>query len=243
MADDVKKVQGSGGLDHSIALEYAFEYEEDKKNYQIALLIAIIFHVLLIWAKIPEGSGPDINNGPKEEKKMRRVILTPPPEQKLEEIKMKKKAKKVPVPDPTPDEPEPIVPVETDVEDDIVDENMDEFLVGVPDAPPTPTGPVRNGIAGLEPPVYDIGQLQRNVIYPELGKKARMQGMVILEVVLRKDGTVGDIKVIGGLRALGFPDAAIRAVKRLKFTPGKLRGVPVDVIMVLTVHFQLKKGK
>lgn len=240
---EVKNNPNATGQDHSIALEYAFEYNEDKKNYQIALLIAIIFHVVLIWAKLPEGSGLEINNGPKEEKKVRRVILTPPPEQKLEELKMKQKAKKVPVPDPTPDEPEPIVPVDTDVNDDILDENIDDFLVGVPDAPPMPTGPVRDGMAGLERPVYDVAQLQRNAVYPELGKKARMQGMVILEVVLKKDGTVGDCKVLGGLRALGFPEAATRAAQRLSFTPGKLRGIPVDVIMVLTVHFKLKSGK
>jgi len=242
MADNIKN-SNPKGMDHSIAMEYVFEYKEDKKNYQIALLIAIIFHVVLIWAKIPEGNGPNIDNGPKEEKKVRRVILTPPPEQKLEEIKMKQKAKKVPIPDPTPDEPEPIVPIDTDVDDEILDDNLDDFIVGTPDAPPMPTGPVRDGIAGLKKPVYTISQLQRNAVYPELGKKARMQGIVILEVILKKDGTVGDCKVIGGLRALGFPESAIRAAKRLKFEPGKLRGVPVDVIMVLTIHYKLKSGK
>ncbi len=226
--------------DHSLAVDLAWESEEDKKNYKIALLIALVFHIILIWVSIPDFGNRNFVEERKDEKIMRRVILRPPPEQQMQQLQLQKKMQKVPVPDPTPDKPEPIVPIDTNENQEL---NMDDdYIIGVPDAPPLPDGPIRDGTVGLERPVYNLGQLQGNVIYPELGKKAGMQGYVILEVVLKKNGIVGSVRVIGGpLRALGFPEAAIRAVKKMRFTPGKLRGQPVDVILTLTVTFKLRR--
>ncbi len=240
MAEEAKNTSTlSQEVDHSLAAELVWETEEDKKNYKIALLVAILLHIFLIWWQMPELHGQQFVEEAKQEKIMRRVVLRPPPEQQLQQLQLQKKVKKVPVPDPTPDEPEPIVPIEAE-ESQNLQVTDDDYIIGIPDAPPAPSGPVREGVAGLEKPQYDIRQLQANVVYPELGKKARMQGFVLLEVVLQKDGTVGSVRVIGGtLRSLGFPEAAIRAVKKLQFTPGKLRGQPVDVIMTLNVRFQL----
>ena len=226
--------------DHSLVSDLAWESEDDKRNYKIALLIALVFHIILIWVSIPDFGNKNFVEEKKNEKIMRRVVLRPPPEQQMKRLQMQKKRQMVPVPDPTPDKPEPIVPIETNDQQDL---NMDDdYIFGVPDAPPAPTGPIRDGTVGLERPVYDLAQLQQNVIYPELGKNAGLQGYVILEVVLKKNGTVGKVRVIGGpLRALGFPEAAIRAVKKMRFTPGKLRGQPVDVILTLTVTFKLKR--
>ena len=229
-------------VDQSIAAEFAWEFEEDRKNYKIALFIAILVHIFLIWWQMPDMGGQEFVVDEKEERIMRRVILRPPPEQALQQVQLQQKVQKVPVPDPTPDEPEPIVPIETNENDQELNMDVDDYIIGIPDRPPVPTGPVREGVAGLERPVYDLAQLQSNVIYPELGKKAGMQGFVILEVILQKDGTVGNVKVLGGnLRSLGFPEAASRACKKLRFTPGKLRGQPVDVIMTLNVQFQLSR--
>ncbi|PJB77231.1 MAG: hypothetical protein CO090_09160 [Acidobacteria bacterium CG_4_9_14_3_um_filter_49_7] len=239
MAEDLIR-SGLYADDHSLASDLAWESEDDKRNYKIALLVALVFHIILIWVSIPDFGNKNFVEEKKNEKIMRRVVLRPPPEQQMKQLQLQKKMQKVPVPDPTPDKPEPIVPIETSDDQQI---NMDDdYIIGVPDAPPAPTGPIRDGTAGLTRPVYDLGQLQQNVVYPELGKKAGFQGYVILEVVLKKDGTVGNVRVIGGpLRALGFPEAAIRAVKKMKFTPGKLRGQPVDVILTLTVNFKLRR--
>lgn len=212
------------------------------ENYKIALFVAILVHIFLIWWQMPELSGQQFVEDAKEERIMRRVILRPPPEQALQQIQLQQKVQKVPVPDPTPDEPEPIVPIGTNEDQQQLDMDVDDYIIGIPSAPPVPTGPVRDSVAGLEKPVYDLAQLQANVIYPELGKKAGMQGYVILEVILQKDGYVGDVRVLGGnLQSLGFPEAAMRAVKKLRFTPGKLRGQPVDVIMTLNVQFRLNR--
>ena len=240
MADEVSRADKFAAEDHSLAVDLAWEAEEDQKSFKIALFVALLFHIVLIWASIPDMGNKDFVQDKKEEKIMRRVVLRPPPEQKLQQLKLKQKVQKVPVPDPTPDEPEPIVPIDTN-DNQQLDMTDSDYIIGIPDAPPAPTGPVREGTVGLEKPVYNLQQLQANVVYPELGKKARMQGYVILEAVLKKNGTVGDVRVIGGnLKSLGFPEAAMRAVRKLKFTPGKLRGQPVDVILTLTVTFRVR---
>ena len=243
MAEEVKKKAPDTYIeDHSLIQDYLYEYQEDKKYFEIALLIALLFHLALIWVKLPSFGSKEIVEEKKIEKKRVRVVLPPPPEQKLQELKIQQKVKKVPIPDPTPDEPEPIVDIKTDVQQDMQDLDTDYIVGDIPDEPPVPTGPVSEATVGLQKPQYSLKQLMANVVYPELGKKAGLQGTIILQAVLKKDGTVGDIRVIGGnLRNYPFfRDAAIKAVRKLKFTPGKLRGHPVDVLMTLTIRFRLK---
>ncbi len=243
MAEELKNNTPEMIDDHSLISDYLAEYNEDKKYFEIALLIALIFHLALVWIKMPDFGSKQIVEEKKTERKVTRIVLPPPPEQKLEQLQIQKKVKKIPIPDPTPDEPEPVVPIETNVQQDTPETLDSEYMVGdLPDEPPVPTGPVSEATIGLEKPKYNLKQLMSNVVYPELGKKAGLQGTIIVQAVLRKDGTVGDVKVVAGnLRNYPFfRQAAINAVKKLKFTPGKLRGHPVDVIMTLTIRFRLK---
>ena len=57
--------------------------------------------------------------------------------------------------------------------------------------------------------------------------------------VVRRDGTVGDVKVIRGLRG-GLNDRAIQAVRQWRFAPGRMKGVPVDVFVEVAVEFRLR---
>ena len=72
--------------------------------------------------------------------------------------------------------------------------------------------------------------------YSEEARKARYQGTVVLEVIIRKDGTV-DIQRI--VRSLGFglDENAIQALKQWRFRPGMCNGVPVDVSLNIEVNF------
>jgi len=74
--------------------------------------------------------------------------------------------------------------------------------------------------------------------YSEEARKARYQGTVVLEVIIRKDGTV-DIQRI--VRSLGFglDENAIQALKQWRFRPGMCNGVPVDVSLNIEINFQL----
>jgi TonB family protein len=73
--------------------------------------------------------------------------------------------------------------------------------------------------------------------YPEIAKQARVQGIVILECVISPQGNVTEVKVLRGIPLLD--QAAIDAVKQWVYAPTLLNGVPVAVIMTVTVNFKL----
>jgi protein TonB len=105
---------------------------------------------------------------------------------------------------------------------------------GLPDAPPPPpVAAVRVGGQIKEP------KKLKNVspVYPDIAKQARVQGVVILECTISPQGRVSDVKVLRGIPLLD--QSAIDAVKQWVYTPTLLNGVPVPVIMTVTVNFKL----
>jgi protein TonB len=74
--------------------------------------------------------------------------------------------------------------------------------------------------------------------YPELARRARMEGFVILRAVVDREGNVRDAEVLRGL-GLGLDVAARDAVLQWKYTPTYYNGEPVEVILTVTVAFQL----
>jgi protein TonB len=76
-------------------------------------------------------------------------------------------------------------------------------------------------------------------VYPELAKRARVSGIVMLEVNVDEEGNVANVRVIRGHPLLD--QAAIDAVKQWKYSPTLLNGEPVPVIATVTVIFNLGK--
>ena len=74
--------------------------------------------------------------------------------------------------------------------------------------------------------------------YPVIARNARVQGVVILEAVIDERGQVGRIKVLRSVPLLD--QAAITAVQQWRYTPTLLNGVPVSVLMTITVNFTLQ---
>jgi TonB family protein len=79
---------------------------------------------------------------------------------------------------------------------------------------------------------------QVNPVYPDIAKSARVQGIVILEATIGPEGRVRDVRVLRGIPLLD--QAAIDAVRQWEYTPTLLNGVPVAVIMTITVNFSLR---
>ncbi len=75
-------------------------------------------------------------------------------------------------------------------------------------------------------------------VYPELAKRARVSGVVILQVTVDEEGSVSDIRVLKGHPLLD--EEAIRAVRQWKYSPTLLNGEPVPVIATVTVIFNLR---
>ena len=103
---------------------------------------------------------------------------------------------------------------------------------GLPEAPPPPQA-VRVGGQIKEPKKLK----NVNPAYPDIAKQARVQGVVILECTISPQGKVTDVKVLRGIPLLDA--AAIEAVKQWVYSPTLLNGVPVPVIMTVTVNFRL----
>src|SRR5262245_46408054 len=76
-------------------------------------------------------------------------------------------------------------------------------------------------------------------VYTDEARKARISGIVIVEALIDKTGTVREVSVLKPL-PFGLDQAAIDALRQWKFKPGTLNGQPVDVIFNATVNFKLE---
>lgn len=96
-------------------------------------------------------------------------------------------------------------------------------------------GPYRPG-SGIEAP-----RLLKEV-KPDYTEDARVRGVegdVLLEIIVRRDGSVGDIRILQGLGA-GLDQRAVQAVRQWRFAPSRRLGVPVDVVVEVAVEFKLR---
>lgn len=105
---------------------------------------------------------------------------------------------------------------------------------GLPQAPPPPQVAVRVGGRIKEP-----AKLKHvEPVYPELARVARVQGVVVVECLISPQGKVTDVKVLRSIPLLD--QSAMDAVRQWRYTPTLLNGVPVPVIMTVTVTFNLQ---
>ncbi len=81
-------------------------------------------------------------------------------------------------------------------------------------------------------------------IYTGYATRNSIEGLVMLEVEILRDGSIGEILVVKSLLAgpNGLDEAAVNAVKKWKFKPAKLRGRPVKAWVKLPIIFSLEKG-
>jgi TonB family protein len=77
--------------------------------------------------------------------------------------------------------------------------------------------------------------------YAPAAKEARIQGRILLQVVVLETGAVGDVKVVKSLdKEHGLDDAAVKAAKAWRFKPGTRDGKPVPVTVDVEMTFSLK---
>jgi periplasmic protein TonB len=102
----------------------------------------------------------------------------------------------------------------------------------VPVAPVTVTRPV--SVSHMSE-----GDLVRKILptYPPLARAARIQGQVLLQAVISKQGAIENLKVLGGHPML--VPAAIEAVRQWRYRPYILNNEPVEVETQITVNFSL----
>ena len=111
-------------------------------------------------------------------------------------------------------------------------------------APPAIVTPPPPPVIDAHPVRVSIGVQTANLIYqvkpvyPEIAKRTRIQGIVVLEAVISKGGSVDALRVISGHPLL--TQAALDAVKQWRYRPTMLNGEPIDVVTTVTVTFTLQ---
>ena len=76
-------------------------------------------------------------------------------------------------------------------------------------------------------------------LYPPDAKQARIQGLVRMNVIVGKDGTVQDLQLVSGHPLLA--PAALEAVRQWVYKPTLLNGNPVEVVTVVDINFTLSQ--
>ncbi|MEX1129767.1 MAG: energy transducer TonB [Vicinamibacterales bacterium] len=183
-----------------------------------ALVGALVLHAVVLVARMPNWGPDPVRVDAPIEQAMKVQFLTPPAPPKAPPKPPEPEVKKVPRPDPTPDEPEPV-------------------KEAPPPAPPAPvatpepaqTGPVRVA------PGQGPGLVKKvEPRYPPMARAARMEGSVVVDAIILKDGSVSEVKVLSSTHQF-FDQACIEAVRQWRFTPGSQ-----DVILTVKVNFTLR---
>lgn len=163
---------------------------------------------------------------------------------RMEEIVQTEQLEKPPPP------PRPLIPVEVPNDVDLTDDEMDfdSFLDledAITDAPP-PAPVIEEDSEPeifiiVENPPEMVGGFQALVAelkYPDIARRAGIDGTVVVQIVVARDGTPSNPKIIRSVQE-SLDNEALRAVMLQKFIPGKQRGRPVPVYMNIPVIFRL----
>ena len=111
-----------------------------------------------------------------------------------------------------------------------------------PAAPPdTRSGPPRRIRVGGNVQATKLVH-QVNPVYPERAQAQGIQGIVLLEAVILKDGSLGTMRVLNKLADPELVDAAVEAVKNWRYEPTLLNGQPIEVVTTITVNFRLSSS-
>jgi protein TonB len=114
-----------------------------------------------------------------------------------------------------------------EVEEQVVEEKKEEaptYFVAVEEMPE---------------PIGGIAAIQQLIEYPEIAKRAGVEGKVYVLAFVDERGNVTSAKILKGIGA-GCDEAAIDAVRKTKFKPGKQRGTPVKVQVSIPIVFKLQ---
>ena len=164
----------------------------------------------------------------------------------MEEIRP---TQQIETPPPPPKPPVPVeVPNDEALDEDALDLDASLDIDEPIESSPPPPEPVEE--EEEEPEIFvvveqmpeligGLGAIQEKIVYPEMAKKAGVEGRVIVQFVVDEEGNVLDPQVVRGLGA-GLDEEALRAVQQAKFSPGQQRGQPVKVRMSLPITFRLR---
>ncbi len=148
-----------------------------------------------------------------------------------------------------PPPPKPPIPIEAPTDDLLSDFEFDNSEIDLKEdlSKPLPLiedeeeneGFIFIPVEEMPEPIGGIGAIQRKIVYPEIARRAGVQGKVFVNAYVDEVGNVVKVELIKGIGA-GCDEAAMNAVLTTKFKPGKQRGKPVKVRVTVPIRFKLQ---
>ena len=211
--------------------ERIIRYHDDyRKNFELGLVIslAVIIAVFHTWKRVgktkvtfvtPQFTVDVVDEIPRTVNRKRVLMPTTPS-----------------VPIPSEDE---FIP-----EDETIElTTLDLTEVPLPPLPPdvefSSDAPVF--VAFDEPPAPwgGMAAIQKNLVYPEIARTAGIEGEVILHIQISEKGEVKTVKVVKSLNLTELDEAAINAVRSVKWRPAKQRDTAIEVWISMPIQFSL----
>ncbi|MBK7497760.1 MAG: energy transducer TonB [Ignavibacteriales bacterium] len=204
-----------------------------KKVFEISLIVALA--LLIVAFKF----FPDLKGGEVVSEGTQELF-------QVEQIDQTKQENRPPPP------PKPPIPIEAPSSDVLEDIEIGDTEIDINeqvDAPPPPPKEDKKiveeepvyfvAVEEMPEPIGGISEIQKKIVYPEIAKRAGVEGKVYVLAFVDESGNVTDAKIIKGIGA-GCDEAALDAVKKTKFKPGKQRGKAVRVQVSIPVVFKLQ---
>ncbi len=215
---------------------FLYRYADLKRKYEIYFRVSLILSLLILIAAF-KFSPSSAKAGKIKESEPSIFIVEP-------EINTRQNNEIPKLPPP----PQPVISMNEEVEDIIYPEtilNQNEEVVSRP-----PTNENHRIIVEEEDKIFvaveefpeiigGISTLTEKLYYTEIAKRVGIEGKVIVTIIVDKYGNVIEAQLAKKL----FDDLdqiALKAVKELKFKPGRQRGKPVKVQMSIPISFRLK---
>lgn len=202
-----------------------------KRVFEISLIITLVL-LIVAFKFFPDIAGQEVvMEGPQE-------LFT------VEDIEQTRQEDRPPPP------PKPPIPIEAPSEDVLEDIEISSTEIDFDaeiEAPPPPKEEKKIeeeptyfvAVEEMPEPIGGIQAIQSKIKYPEIAKRAGVEGKVYVLAFVDESGNVTDAKIIKGLGA-GCDEEALNAVKQTKFKPGKQRGKPVRVQVSIPIVFKLQ---
>lgn len=217
------------------ALERKKPEADLRKSYvvrmELGLVMALVILITLFRVNLNFGGELDFTEHEQEIVEMEDIVQT----------------EQIETPPPPPRPPVPVeVPNDEIIEDDMFDLDSDLDLDAPLDLPPPPPPPEEEEeeqeifmvVEDMPEPVGGIEAIYNNLKYPDVARRAGIEGRVSVQFTVDENGNVSDVQVLRGIGG-GADEEAVNAIRNTTWIPGRQRGRPVPVRFVYTVQFRL----
>jgi periplasmic protein TonB len=210
--------------------------DADLRNYytifwEIGLLVTLVIFIVAVRVDITSLGPEDIVLDEQEVVEMEEIIQT----------------RQIETPPPPPRPPVPVeVPNDEIIDDVDIDIGGDLDLGGQLSMPPPPAQEEEEEeedffvvVEEMPELIGGLQALQQQIRYPEMARRAGIEGRVYVQFIVNEQGDVEDPRVIRGIGG-GADEEALRVVSQAQFRPGMQRGRPVRVQYSLPIFFRLQ---